>query len=173
MASALPLAIRHYLTDHYTMTLATAVDGRPWAAAVFYACDEDLRFYFVSDPKTRHATQGSANPNVAAAIHAHDQSWQSIRGVQLEGRLGSVDAADRPRVEAIYIARFPLIGRMVRAATSDAERLVGQRLLAATFYVLRPGRLRFIDNSRGFGHKEEYVLDAAALHGDDAPLRCS
>lgn len=159
-----PAELRRYLADHYTLTLATASEGRPWAATVFYVSDERLRLYFVSDPKTRHATEAALNPNVAATIYAHDQAWQSIRGIQIEGRLGIVERDDRRRVEDLYIERFPLVGRLIRAATSDAERLVGQRLAAATFYVLSPGRLRFIDNTRGFGHKDEYLLDASQLH---------
>lgn len=164
-SAGLPETVRAYLTSHTTMTLATALDGQPWAAAVFYVCDEQSRLYFVSDPRTRHALQGTANPNVAATIHEHDQSWQTIQGVQIEGRLGVVPPEDRARIEALYIDRFPFIGRLVRAATSDIERLVGQRLMAATFYVLRPGRVRFIDNARRFGHKDEYVIDPDALHG--------
>jgi uncharacterized protein YhbP (UPF0306 family) len=167
MPVGVPDTVRAYLAAHYTMTLATSLDGRPWAAAVFYACDGDLRLYFVSDPKTRHATEGTANPAVAVAIHAHDQSWQSIRGVQIEGRLAVVAPEDRSRVEGLYVARFPVIGRMVRAATSDAERLVGQRLLAATFYAVTPLRLRFIDNTRGFGHRDEFVLDTPGTQAHD------
>lgn len=163
-ASDVPHELRRYLAEHYTMTLATAVDGRPWAATVFYVSDEQLRLYFVSDPKTRHASEAARNPNVAATIYAHDQAWQSIRGIQIEGRLAEVAGADRRRVQDLYVDRFPLIGRLIRAATSDAERLVGQRFAAATFYVLAPGRLRFTDNTRGFGHKDEYLLDASQLH---------
>jgi uncharacterized protein YhbP (UPF0306 family) len=164
MPPALPDAVRDYVRTHYTMTLATTRQDRPWAATVFYAADDDLRLYFVSDPKTRHATEGEANPNVAVTIYEHDQDWSSIRGIQIEGRLDVVAREARDAVEARYVARFPVIGRLLRAATSEAERLVGRRFAAATFYVVRPGRLRFIDNTRGFGHKDEYVIDDGALH---------
>jgi uncharacterized protein YhbP (UPF0306 family) len=131
---------------------------------VFYVSDERLRLYFVSDPKTRHATEATRNPNVAATIYAHDQAWQSIRGIQIEGRLALVEGDARARAQELYIDRFPVMGRLIRTATTDAERLVGQRFAAATFYALAPGRLRFIDNTKGFGHKDEFVVDSEQLH---------
>jgi uncharacterized protein YhbP (UPF0306 family) len=164
MTSPLPESLQEYIRSHWTLTLATAHDDRPWAAAVFYVCDARMHLYFVSDPGTRHARHGAVNPNVAAAIHEHDHSWHSIRGVQIEGRLSAVPPAERRHVEALYIERFPVIGRLLRAATTDAERLVGQRFVAATFYELTPGLVRFIDNRRGFGHKDEYVVDSGARH---------
>jgi uncharacterized protein YhbP (UPF0306 family) len=131
---------------------------------VFYAVDESLRLYFVSDPRTRHALQGTANPNVAATIHEHDQPWEGIRGVQIEGRLAIVPATDRPRVASLYLQRFPAVDRLVNAPGTDTERLVGERFAAATFYSLSPGLVRFIDNRRGFGHREEFIVHAEARH---------
>jgi len=164
MVSEVPAAVRAYLSSHSTMTLATATAGRPWAAPVFYVCDDDLRLYFVSDPGTRHATQATENPNVAAAIYEHDQPWQSIRGVQIEGCLRVVPPADRPRVEALYWRRFPAIGRLLAVPANDDERLLRRRIAEARFYVLSPGIVRFVDNTLGFGHREDYVVDEAALH---------
>jgi uncharacterized protein YhbP (UPF0306 family) len=164
MAASVPDHVRRYLAEHSTLTLATTNDGRPWAAAVFYVSDDRLRLYFASDPKTRHGREGTINPNVAVTVHEHDQAWHAIRGIQIEGRLEIVSREDRGTVEELYFTRFPVVGRLVRAATTDAERLVGQRFATATLYAVAPGRLRFIDNTRGFGHKEEFLIDPEALH---------
>lgn len=164
MPPEIPDFVRDYLTSHYTMTLATCRDDRPWAATVFYVCDQSLRLYFVSDSRTRHATEGEANPNVAVTIYAHDQAWETIRGVQIEGRLGIVSGMDRLRVAAMYAARFPSIGRLLLQPDTAQESVVASRFARATFYVVSPGRLRLIDNTRAFGHKDEYVLDEASQH---------
>lgn len=155
----LPAAILAYVRSHHTMTLATCAGNRPWAAAVFYACEADgASLYFVSDPGTRHCRQLAANPAAAATIHAHDENWRSIRGVQLEGRVEAVDEARRQAVVSLYLARFPELARLLDSPADEQERRVSQRFATARFYALRPTRLRFIDNSRGFGHREEFAL---------------
>jgi uncharacterized protein YhbP (UPF0306 family) len=102
---------------------------------------------------------------VAATIHEHDQPWDAIRGVQIEGRLAVVATADRPRVAGLYLRRFPAVERIVSAPVTETERVVGQRFAAASFYELSPGLVRFIDNRRGFGHREEFVVHGDARHG--------
>jgi uncharacterized protein len=164
MAAEVPPAVRDYLQSHSTMTLATSGGDRPWAATVFYVCDEELRLYFVSSTQSRHSEQAAANPNVAATIYEHEQEWSSIRGVQIEGRLGVVAAADRAWVEELYARRFPAIGRILAEPADELERLIGERFRAGAFYVLSPGLLRFVDNTQGFGHTDEYVLDERSLH---------
>ena len=38
------------------MTLGTAnAAGRPWVTRVYYSADDDIRFYWVSSPETRHS----------------------------------------------------------------------------------------------------------------------
>jgi len=40
----------------------------PYAAALFYAIDDELSFYVVTDPATRHGQAMLANPSVAGTI---------------------------------------------------------------------------------------------------------
>ncbi|HSN76423.1 MAG TPA: pyridoxamine 5'-phosphate oxidase family protein [Anaerolineae bacterium] len=151
--------IHAFLAAHNTMTLATVdVDGVPQAAAVFYAADEALNLIFVSSPNSRHSVNLARQPLVAATIHSDNQAWQTIQGVQVEGTAHMVDgAAELVRAVQVYVRRFEFLRGLLDGAASGPAVLRGP-VASSRFYVLRPVRIRLIDNSQGFGHKEELQL---------------
>lgn len=153
-------AVRRMLAAHHTATLATAGEEGPWAAAVFYASDESLSLYFVSDPGTRHGRDLARDPRVAAAVNQDCGSWAEVRGLQIEGRVDVLEGAARERALDCYLARFAEIGRLIKAPAGTAEAAIAERWRSAALYRLRPHRIRVIDNARGFGHEEELVLDS-------------
>ncbi|RME86336.1 MAG: pyridoxamine 5'-phosphate oxidase [Caldilineae bacterium] len=137
-----------FLNAHNTLSLATvADDGTPHACALFYAVAPDLTLYFLSDPNTLHGRHLESRPRVAATVEANNQDWKDIRGIQLRGRAGRCPATDLHRARALYAARFPFVAR--------AETLAGP-LQRACYYRLVPDWIRLIDNTLGFGHKEEW-----------------
>ncbi len=131
------------------MALATVgPNGEPQVAAVFFAADEAMNLYWVSMPGTRHGAAAVATGRASAAVYPAVWGWAEIRGLQVTGRAEVVtDAAERAAALELYCGRFAL-----PAALSAL-------LAAATLYVLRPEALRWLDNSRGFGHK--VALDPA------------
>ncbi len=137
-----------FLTAHNTLALATAgPDGTPHAAAVFYAVDDDLTLYFLSEPKTLHAQHIGAGARVAATIEENNQDWKSIQGLQLHGWAAPCAGEEEEHARAVYAARFPFVAR--------AETLAGP-LSRARYYQITPTWMRLIDNTLGFGHKEEW-----------------
>jgi len=152
-------AIRRLLEAHNTLTLATCDEGRPWAATVFFASDADLCLYFVSDHRTRHGRDLSANGRVAGAVNPDCDNWAEVRGVQLEGRIEVLTGAQRLAGLARYLAKFPDVRAMFERPRDRNEETIGQRLKAANLYRLSPSWLRLIDNSRWFGYKEELHLE--------------
>jgi hypothetical protein len=151
--------IHAFLAEHNTMTLATSgTNNAPQAAAVFYAADEALNLIFVSSPNSRHSLNLTQRPHVAATIQADNQAWQTIQGVQVEGTAHMVDgAAELVRAVQVYVRRFEFLRDLLDGATSGPAVLRGP-LASSRFYVLRPTWMRLIDNSQGFGHKEELQL---------------
>ncbi|MCK6432531.1 MAG: pyridoxamine 5'-phosphate oxidase family protein [Aquabacterium sp.] len=141
--------IRRYLHEHHVAALATQGAQGPWAAAVFYAGDE-TGLYFLSSPRSRHAVNLSQHPRVSAAIQDNCTDWAEIRGVQLEGLCAELEGRDRERAQRQYAQKFPLIAHPARAPLAIAEALARVR-----WYRLVPDRLYLLDNSRGFGHREE------------------
>ena len=67
--------LRDFLSGQPTLALATAglSDGRPQIAPLFFASDDALNLYWVSDPDSRHSRNIEDWDDVAAAIYV--QTW--------------------------------------------------------------------------------------------------
>jgi len=158
----LKAAVRELLTAESTLTLATSGPDGPWAAAVFFASDEALNLYFVSDPRTRHGRDLAARGCAAAAVHPDCGHWNDIRGLQLEGSVCVLDGAARETALQCYLAKFPRIRSLYEQPKGDGETLIASRLRQASLFRLAPARIRLIDNGRGFGFKAELQLTEAS-----------
>ncbi len=142
---------RAFLQAHNTLSLATIDDrGRPHACALFYAYGPDLTLYFLSDPRTAHARHLKDGAPIAATIENNNQQWQSIQGLQLHGiAYPCSEPFEEEIARELYMERFPFVAGASRLATALAR---------ARFYKIIPTWLRLIDNSQGFGHKEEWQI---------------
>ena len=145
--------IEAFLDAHHVMTLATRGPAGPWAAAVFYAND-GLTLYFISAPSSRHSRDIEAGGAVAASIHAECSDWREIRGIQLEGSANRLAGAARAAAALCYGKKFPLLANL---AAAPAE--IAAAMTRVEWYQVTPQRLRLIDNTRGFGHKEEFSFE--------------
>jgi uncharacterized protein YhbP (UPF0306 family) len=135
------------LLEVSTMTLATSgAGGEPHAAAVYFAADEDLRLYFFSDPQSQHGQDLARERQAAVSFYPHTQGWQDIRGVQMRGEVRLVEVG--PEWEAgwaVYTIKFPFVRKL--------KAVVAQNSL----YVFMPYWIRLVDNTRGFGFKQEWT----------------
>ncbi|GAB4436023.1 MAG: hypothetical protein Kow0031_17770 [Anaerolineae bacterium] len=137
-----------YLKQHNVMTLATNGAEGVWAAAVFYVND-GFSLYFLSAPGSRHGLNLAGNPAAAVTIQADYRAWPDIKGIQAEGEV--VRLAGRAQAHAIglYARKFPLI--------VDAPPAIARALGKVAWYQFAPHRLYFIDNSVGFGHRDQIL----------------
>ena len=151
-------AVGDFLGSHTTMTLATSGEDGPWAAAVFYAHDSDLRLYFISAKDTRHAADIELNPKVAVAVNTQHKDWSDIRGLQIGGVAEIVTPDQRAAVVETYLAKFPALRPLFSVPRNEQESRIARAFAASPFYRVRPNRIRLIDNRKAFGHRDEYVL---------------
>lgn len=150
---ALATEIDAFLSAHHVVTIATSAGDAAHAASLMYA-HEDFVLYWVSDPDTRHSREIEANSQVAATVAPDYTDFKAIRGLQIAGLAARLTAPReieraRTRMEQRYaflrvLAHGP---EALRAASAKAE-----------YYALRSQRITFIDNTRGFGHKETLVV---------------
>ena len=138
-----------YLEAHHVMTLATHGPEGLWAAAVFYASD-GFRLYFLSAGHTRHARNMAASPRVAATIQEDYADWAAIKGIQLEGTVRHLEGRERETAIVLYAGKFDFLKQPVAAIEAALSRV--------NWYCLSPDRLYLIDNSHGFGHRDEIEL---------------
>lgn len=152
---ALRARLLDYLRAHHVMTLATHGSERPWAAAVFYAND-GFTLYWLSQPSSRHSVNLARNSRVAAAIQEDYADWPEIKGVQLEGVACEISGDEEKRARRLYGEKYPVVGKLSQAPASIVAAMAKVR-----WYKVVPERLYFIDNSVGFGHRDEIDLGTA------------
>lgn len=141
-----------YLRGHHVMTLATHGDSGPWAAAVFYVND-GFTLYCLSAPSSRHGTNLAQNPRVSATIQEDCADWPEIKGVQLEGAACEISGEEERRARSLYGEKYPVVGKLAQAPAAIVKAMAKVR-----WYKVVPERLYFIDNSAGFGHRDEIDL---------------
>ncbi len=138
-----------YLQAHHVMTLATHGSDGPWAAAVFYVSD-GFTLYFLSAPASRHATAIAAPARVAITVQEDYADWPQIKGIQAEGLACEVSGDEEKRARRLYGDKYPVVGKLALAPAAIVKALAKVR-----WYRFVPERLYFIDNSAGFGHRDE------------------
>jgi hypothetical protein len=131
------------------MTLATTGPQGIWAAAVFYVND-GFELIFLSAAHTRHGQNITAVPHVAATIQEDYRDWQEIQGIQLEGRVSLLTDVSRETAISRYLQKYPFL--------ANADEKMQAAIAQVNWYLLRPDRLYFIDNSLGLGHRDEIEL---------------
>lgn len=154
------------LQCHTTLTLATWTLEGPQAAPLFFVhdwldqdADEDhLLLYFISNPDSDHAQALQQQPAVAAAIYQDGQDWQMIRGLQVEGMARAVsNEAERQRALTAYGAKYPFVAPGLMQRDGGPLELAGP-LAQSRFFVIEVDWIRLIDNTRGFGYREEVTF---------------
>lgn len=155
MSDALKQQILEYLKSHNTMTLATCAGDVPWAATVFFASD-DLRLYFFSGPESRHCQNLTINQRVAVTIQEDYKDWREIKGIQLEGSVALVDGVvEKAKAMAIYAIKYPDV---IKLFTNPDSGVFYKAFLKVKFYCVTPEKVFFIDNTQGFGKRQELAI---------------
>lgn len=152
MPALLPQQVAAYLGGHHVMTLATHGAEGPWAAAVFYASD-GASLIFLSAPNTRHCRNLTQDARCAATIQEDCREWSQIKGIQLEGRVIELQGDEEKRAQHLYGEKFPIVG-----AAAGIPPAIVKALARVRWFRLVPERFHFIDNSKGFGHRDEIDL---------------
>ena len=152
MPVTLPPPVADYLAAHNVMTLATQGAQGPWAAAVFYASD-GCSMIFLSSPNSRHCSNLAQDARCAATIQEDYRDWAQIKGIQLEGLVRELQGEEERRAQQLYGEKFPIAGPMATVPPAIVKALARVR-----WFRLVPERFYFIDNSKGFGHRDEIGL---------------
>lgn len=137
--------VRGFLETQAAMSLATINQhGNPESAPLFYVSDERFNLYWLSSPTSRHSINLTARKQVSAGIYPSVWDWSDIVGLQVEGEAEIIgDDRIREQIMMLYMRKFKL--------PEDFDSAIA----SSTLYVLRPGWIRWLDNSVRFGYKAE------------------
>ena len=129
-----------------TMTIATSgPDNEPHAADVYFAFDEQLTLYFFSDASSQHSIDIHRDPRAAITIHADQVGWEQILGLQMRGVIEVISSRTSwQQAWEVYREKFPFV--------NDLEEIVAVNQM----YGFKPGWIRLVDNSQGFGFNQEW-----------------
>ena len=139
--------LRAFLDRHNVLTLAYQDSQGAGACAVWFAVDNRLQLHFLSSPDTRHGRALLPGAQVAFTVHKDEQDWRSIQGIQGTGICSPVPAVAVDAAWQVYANRFPFVARQF----PDLKNA----LSSATLWIIVPTWIRLIDNTKGFGYKQE------------------
>ncbi|MDA8139887.1 MAG: pyridoxamine 5'-phosphate oxidase family protein [Desulfobacteraceae bacterium] len=152
----LALALIH---QQRTMVLATAADGAPWAAPVYFVYHAP-GFYFFSSPRARHVEEGLGADVVAASIFADSDQWDQIQGLQMSGRLQWVQKKTKKiAISARFILKFPFAEPFLRSGQEvKRPRATPDIANRVQLYMFEPSEVYYLNNRLGFGQRIPMAL---------------
>ncbi len=138
--------ISDYLSSHLYLNLATvSPDGTPLAHTVGFASD-GATVYFVTDKNTRKARNIGNNPNVAYTCDEDYTDLFSIQGIQMKGKAERVtDGSVIEKTMGVMLKKYPQMKDMPENPDY-------------VFFKVTPVEGVFIDNTKGFGHRDEMTF---------------
>ena len=136
-----------FIEMHNTMTLATIGKDGPAAAAVLYVpIKKGKSLIFVSSEKSEHIKNSKNNNSCAVTIQEDGLKWKMIRGLQIKGKIFLANE----KYWKDYFEKYDYI-------KSDSK--LSKALEKVKLYELKIDWIRMIDNSKGFGNREETELN--------------
>jgi len=146
------------------MTIATVTKDQPWAAVVFFAYDDALNLYFLSDQRTRHSREINNNSKVAVTINKEWSEPSLVRGIQIEGMAQVVVVNELPHAFATYIKRFPTTKDFIADIKVFMEKEFNTRIFKVT-----PSKIYLLDEVN-LGSGKRKILYIAGTKEEDADL---
>ena len=146
------------LTNHYTISIATAAKEESWSASVFYVSDQKLNIYFISFDESKHIQGILKNKRVSATINQDVSDWMQIKGLQLQGVAYKVPEQHRENILNAYRQKFDSIHELLDLPKTDDEKKIAKQFNSISLFCFEPHWIRLLDNSLGFGSKEEIEI---------------
>lgn len=132
--------ILKFIQEQKVATVCCVEDNKPYCFNCYYSFMENEAFLiYKSSFGTKHEELLEKNNNVAGAIIPEQIEVAVIRGIQFQGVLLKDNMELTMKASASYYLRFPF-----------AMAVPGK------LYILEIHTMKFTDNTRGFGHKQEW-----------------
>jgi uncharacterized protein YhbP (UPF0306 family) len=143
--------------EQNTMTFSTAVKDMAWAAPVYYA-NLGFRFYFFSDPASRHIQEATASRQAAAAIFHQSSTWKEIRGIQMTGTLEPMfPGLESLRALRAYLKKFSFTQEFFGSGEKlDLDGFA--KRFRVRLYRFKPDLFYYMDNRIRFSFREKLEL---------------
>ena len=143
--------VRAILGSTELCAMATlAEDGAAHINTAYFASDDELRLYFLSNPASLHCRNIARRPRMAVAVFDTHQPWGTPgKGLQLFGAASVATGDAEERAREAYGARFPLFGEFSRSPDALST---GPSFRLLRLYEFTPVEVKILD--------EETLADA-------------
>lgn len=91
-----------------TLVPAPLTSLKPWASPVAYVVYNDLDFHWASLPDATHSRNLEGRSRAAIAIFDSRATYEEVDGLQAEGAVSEVGAAEAEEVHRLYVQRYPM-----------------------------------------------------------------
>jgi len=144
--------IELFLNKHHTISIATMAKQELWSASVFYVSDKEL------NNQSKHIQGISQNRRVSATINQDVSDWMQIKGLQLQGSVNKLPEHKREAALNVYRQKFSSIHRLLELPETEDEKKIAEQFRSISVFRFKLDWIRLLDNSLGFGSKEEIEL---------------
>jgi len=138
--------IEEYISSHNVCTIAISDGSNPSAHTVYYI-SHGLHIYFESNPQSQKLHILKSNPKISLTIDEDYENWHEIKGVQLFGRANITDEKHAPKLQKMFVEKFPHL--------NDYGGIPSHHL----FVEVIPEKVYFMDFTKKFGHKDMAYVD--------------
>ena len=132
------------------LSMATITNGNvAHINTAYYAFDNKMTLYIITDPKSQHSINVKENKSVAASIfNSHLTFWEDdMQGVQLFGKCYKTQLMQLPKGTSCFIKRFPVFKELVTKPEDFVKKAVIVKL-----YTIEVSRIKLFDEKR-FGEE--------------------
>ncbi len=115
--------------------------GRSYVNTAYFAYNQKLELFFLSDPESQHCINIRANSSVAVAVYNSRQAWaRPKRGLQMFGTCSLAQKKKKTEAEYQYGRRFAGYKSWIRTLTKEEREALRSR-----FYVIRVSAVKIFD----------------------------
>ena len=164
MTPPLRTLIVSYISTSVQMTITTVTKDQPWAAVVFYAYDDALNLYFLSDQRTRHSREINSNSKVAVTINKEWNEPSPVKGIQIEGVAQVVAVNELAHAFTTYVKRFPSTKDFITDVKVFMDKAFNTRIFKVT-----PSKIYLLDEVN-MGPGKRKILYVTNNKEEDANL---
>lgn len=135
-------SLANIFSSNKLMSIASINKDQSWINVAFYAFNNHLQLFFLTEIDAQHSKNLLANSSVAVSIFNSNQPWGpgKLQGLQLFGTCSKAEGIRLIEGGKLYIERFP-----------DATKYLGKpndlldALLGSWIYVIYPQKIKILD----------------------------
>jgi len=149
-------SLKDLLVNTRTMSIATCGEAGPWSAPVYFLFTRGC-FHFFSSATSRHIEDALSAGHCAVSLFCEEGDWESIRGLQMSGRIESAPVAPAmANILVRYVGKFPTVKHLFPTSLEDLKNFTDKS--GTRLYAFTAEEVLLVDNSRGFGSRESISL---------------